>query len=485
MSTTRPLGMTVVGSWNDVDLVRATPEGVLENIGSTPVIMMWRSEDTDPMNPLMPRMRPSIDKVRGVGGWTKHPSAAAYLSTPKNFVYLPSNVDMTFVEAMQRQGRLHQFRRVESLDGLMSDLTLLGDPRVYINDDFGTRFDRWAVNDGKVYRHVSRKTAIAELVPNDFRPEETVFDLFTSTEQQLHEALVRLSRGGKDTCYVKGDNAEHGGEGVWRVIADGNCDDMYSRFMTRFHERRHFYEEMNPMVRHALEAGFDAEPLSTKIVLQKGLPGRNKSVLLFIDPKQQGQIGVMAVTDQVVDSLGRNLGNVNYAVTSETIERLSPMIVGVVQGIWRHHPTAWGVLHIDYFETESGQIKVNDLGLRSSANTAAAMIRMEFEAQGNDGAKCPAVKGDFKIEMGSPITCKEIVERLGELVVPATVYGRKRGVFVSGWNHHLGDGRLVSVGRDEADRFDVEDEVLKLLGAKRPQRDIEAMQALRNELCAA
>jgi hypothetical protein len=155
-------------------------------------------------------------------------------------------------------------------------------------------------------------------------------------------------------------------------------------------------------------------------------------------------IQILAITYQHVQADGVSFaGNTNFPVTADSVDHVVPAIVELHDNIQKMCPGARGVVMCDYMHDEqSGRVTLFDPGLRPSANTAGALLRMWVEAR---RGITPGVQSNHAIKLSEhgcvsrDVSFAEVVDALGDLAVPDRVRTEGYGILPFGWNYRGSD----------------------------------------------
>lgn len=403
-------------------LVRPSFDALRRSMAGHLVSAIWIDANYDPGRE---GYRPSYDALYGPGSVNVMPFIASYLSTGPgtegqpdgNVVLLPGAIDRTIIAYAQEIGLLGAHEFVNDLNDMRQISERTG-RKLYSIDDLGEALDPCAVVRSAVWRWVNAKDELPSL--SGFGPPEAVKDMYEASLDDF-----RAAKRGEGRVFLKTCNTESAGAGVFIVRTEGEFEQQLAVLREK---QRQF-------------------GLSRRLVIQPEIVGQNRSFQVFLDPKNKGQIQVVALTDQLVEADGKTYkASVNHPISAANVEPIGHAIIDMARRIWERAPDAFGFLMCDYFQTAEGPV-LYDPGLRPTGNTATAMAaHLARKLTGRDAFTSLI----FATTGVRGLSFAQFRERAGELVEPAAIRRTGRGLLPWGWNHVLGCGTLIGVAPHEA-----------------------------------
>jgi hypothetical protein len=400
-------------------LVAPTFHTLRRRLDGLAVSAIWIDADLDPARA---GFRPSYDGRHGVGASTMMPFIGSWMSTGPpvaedstggNVVLFLDTMDRSLIAYAEEIGILGRHTFISDLSDLKATVRKLG-VRAYSIDDLGEDFEAESVIGSALSLWLNSKDTLASITA--YAPREIIKDMFAVTRDD-YRAVARSS----GRVFLKTCNTETAGLGV-RIC---HSEDEFARHLETLQEEQQRFG------------------LNRTVVIQQELVGQNRSFNLFLDPATPDEIQVVALTDQLVEADGKTYrGSVNYPVDAANLAPVGPVIMDVVQRIWRRHPEAFGFLMCDFFEAPNGEITVYDPGIRPSGNTATAMVHLL--AKGLAGRSL--YTSNFLLDTGrAEVPYSEVVSRLGALARPQHIAAGGEAILPWGWNARQGRGILVGV----------------------------------------
>ena len=400
-------------------LVRASYSAICESLAPYDINLLF-NQTSDPNDPRS-AFRKDYGELLGPGMNLIMPTAGAYLCSPgKNRVFLPEATDHTLGDYLQRVGFLGEVVYHSGEAAMMAELQSTN-RQLYSIDDLGQDADDLTVNSYHAMEFINSKERVGDL--SAYAAPEVRKDMFEVGEADYHAAV-----GASQRVYLKTCNTENAGEGVFPC----NSPEEFLSELQGIQIRTKQYD-LNPI-----------------IVIQPEVVGQNKSFQIFLRPDEPNRIPVVALTDQLVDPDGKKYrGSLNHVVTTERTEVVAPVIVDLVQRIYKHCPSAFGFVMCDYFEQDDGTLVTFDPGLRPSSNTGAAMVKLWVEEMTGQPA---GVTNSPWFDFGEPgMTYDEIARRLGKYADPDQIVAHSLGVLPRGHNPIQGKTRFIIITPTLAD----------------------------------
>ncbi len=375
---------------------------------------IWRSDKYEPDRK---GVRTCLSARDGLGADLKMTYSVAYLAKATGSVaYLPSEGDPTLIDYLSRMGLLPSgFVTV----GGFNEMQALAETRgrkIYSVDDLGSERDPISAVSQEAMEFVNNKSNVARLA-GSYAPPERI-----TTLRDLSVELYQELKPSSGIVYIKTCTGEGGGMGVLRIESAEHMSQTIKEMRSQY----------SP---------------DEELIVQPEIKGRNFRFQIFLDPHRPDTIPVVSLTEQVVADDGiRYTGSRPIPVNEQNLAVIGDAIVEFAHNIRTLFPSAVGFASCDFFRTVDHQTILFDPALRPTGNTAAFMIRLDFEERGIN-----AVVSDYqRIKLNAPnMPFSEVEQALGHLMDARRFYKEGVGIIPWGYNQYQGEGTFMVAGNDE------------------------------------